>query len=174
MQCVNDSREVIDFLQRQENQSFFGEDRMVTFRFYRAGACVQLRQFFKDYVAGFTLHYEIEEYRGGIVVEIHSELPETLPAMHDFIYEQFKIGHALEFKGRTRENGRRSYRFATQQIEWHGRSLEDILADIKSAVDVLYRKYDAYLNYVEGYYAGKRGVDGCKSYSLFMQYCSQQ
>ena len=163
MTDVNDQREVIAFLRKDENRYIFGEGRDITGKWYakdRHGVCVQLRQFFGVAPQGATLHYEIEEYDNGINVEIHSE-PETPSNVHDFIKNQFEVC----IKSRT--GG--SYRFATIEISWKGRTLDDIVNDIKKAVDTLYRKYDAYLNYVEGYYAGKGDLGGCKSYTDFMR-----
>ena len=106
-----------------------------------------------------TLHYEIEEYEKGINVEIHSET-KTPSDVHTFIQKQFDV----QIKPGTNA----SYRFATIEIAWKGRTLDDIVNDIKKAVDTLYRKFDAYLNFVEGYYAGKGNLDGCKSYADFI------
>ena len=162
MANVNDPRGVIDFLRKDENKYIFGEGRDITGKWYakdRHGVCVQLRQFFGRTCQGATLHYEIEEYDNGINVEIHLETG-TPSNVHAFIKNQFEI----RFKPRTQK----SYRFATIEISWKGRTLDDIVNDINKAVDTLYRKYDAYLNYVEGYYAGKGNLDGCKSYANFM------
>ena len=76
MANVNDPREVIDFLRKDENKYIFGEGRDITGKWYakdRHGVCVQLRQFFGKAHQGVTLHYEIEEYDNGINVEIQSE-----------------------------------------------------------------------------------------------------
>lgn len=84
---VTDPREVIAFLREKENKSAFGVGREITHRFFnksRHGCCVQLRQFFRSIGNGFTLHYEIEEYDGGLGVEIHSET-KTPRNVHDFI-----------------------------------------------------------------------------------------
>ena len=162
MANVNAPREVIDFLRKDENKYIFGEGRDITGKWYakdRHGVCVQLRQFFGRTRQGTTLHYEIEEYDNGINVEIHSE-PGTPPDVHGFIKQQFNV----QFKPRTSE----SFRFATIEIAWKGRTLDDVVNDIKNAVDTLYRKYDAYLNYVEGFYSGKGKIVGCKSYKDFM------
>ena len=164
MQNVKDPREVIAFLREKENKSAFGVGREITHRFFnksRHGCCVQLRQFFRSLGNGFTLHYEIEEYDGGLGVEIHSET-KTPRDVHEFIRTQF-LKSDLEDKTNT------SYRFAVHQIGWRGRLLDEVIEDIKVAVDELYRKYDAYLNYIEGYYAGKGTVEGCKSYEDFMR-----
>ena len=163
MQKVTDPRDVIDFLREKENNSVFGVGRKITHRFFdksRHGCCVQLRQFFRDHGKGYTLHYEIEEYDGVIGVEIHSET-KTPRDVHDFIRTQF-LKPDLEDKTKA------SYRFAVHRIGWQGQELDNIIEEIKVAVDELYRKYDAYLNYVEGYYAGKGSVDGCISYDEFM------
>lgn len=163
MASVNDPHEVIDFLQKDENKYIFGEGRDITGKWYaknRHGVCVQLRQFFGRNNQGTTLHYEIEEYEGEINVEIHSET-ETPLNVHDFLKNQFKV----QIKSRTGT----SYRFATIGIPWKGRTLDDIVNEIKKAVDTLYRKYDAYLNYVEGYYTGKSNLNGCKSYTDFIK-----
>lgn len=160
---VNDPREVIDFLRKDENRYIFGEGRDITGKWYakkQHGVCIQLRQFFGKDNQGVSLHYEIEEYDNGINVEIHSETG-TPSDVHAFIQKQFEV----HIKPRTTD----SYRFATIGITWKGRTLDDIVNDIKKAVDTLYRKYDAYLNFVEGYYAGKGNLDGCKSYAAFMQ-----
>lgn len=159
---VNDPREVIYFLQKDENKYIFGEGRDITGKWYaknRHGVCVQLRQFFGKSHQGTTLHYEIEEYDGGVYVEIHSEA-KTPSDVHDFIKKQFEV--------RIKPGTNDSYRFATIGITWKGRTLDVVVNDIKKAVDTLYRKYDAYLNFVEGYYAGKGNLDGCKSYTDFM------
>ena len=163
MQNVTAPRDVIDFLRKKENKSVFGMGREITFHFYnksRPGCCVQLRQFFRSLGNDFTLHYEIEEYDGGLGVEIHSE-KYTPRDVHDFIRTQFLNA---DLKDRTKT----AYRFAVHWIDWQGRELDEVIEDIKVAVDDLYRKYDAYLNYVEGYYAGKGSVEGCKSYKEFM------
>ena len=165
MQNVTDPREVIDFLREDKNRNLFGVGREITYYFFnksRHGCCVQLRQFFRGYGNGVTLHYEIDEYAGGIGVEIHSE-PKTPKDVHEFMRRQFQY----EPKRGHDETG--SYRFAIQEIEWQGRSLDDVIVDVKAAVDELYRKYDAYLNYVEGYYAGKGTIDGCVSYRDFIR-----
>lgn len=162
MTNVNDPREVIDFLRKDENKYIFGEGRDITGKWYakgRHGVCVQLRQFFGKAHQGVTLHYEIEEYDNGINVEIQSET-KTPSDVHAFITKQFDV------RLKTSTNG--SYRFGTIEITWKGRTLDDIVNDIKKAVDTLYRKYDAYLNYVEGYYSGKGDLGGCKSYTDFM------
>ena len=163
MANVNDPREVIDFLRKDENKYIFGEGRDITGKWYakgRHGVCVQLRQFFGKARQGMTLHYEVEEYDNGIYVEIHSET-KTPSNVHAFIKKQFDV------RLKTSPDG--SYRFATIEITWKGRTLDDIVNDIKKAVDTLYRKYDAYLNYVEGYYSGKGSLVGCKSYTDFMR-----
>lgn len=160
---ANDPREVIAFLRKDENKYIFGEGRDITGKWYaqeRHGLCVQLRQFFGRARQGATLHYEIEEYDDGINVEIHSET-KTPPDVHAFIKKQFEV--------RIKPGTSNSYRFATIGITWKGRTLDDIVNDIKKAVDTLYRKYNAYLNYVEGYYAGKGDLNGCKSYTDFMR-----
>lgn len=162
MTNVNDPREVIDFLRKDENKHIFGEGRDITGKWYakdRHGVCVQLRQFFGRDHQGATLHYEIEEYDNGISVEIHSETA-TPSDIHDFIKKQFEV--------QIKPRNPKSYRFATIEITWKGRTLDDIVNDIKKAVDTLYRKYDAYLNYVEGYYSGKGDLVRCKSYTDFM------
>lgn len=162
MAIVNDPRGVIDFLQTNENKFIFGEGRDITGKWCpkgRHGVCVQLRQFFGRTHQGATLHYEIEECKNGIRVEIHSET-KTPSAVHAFIRKQFDV----QIKSRTNN----SYRFATIEIAWKGRMLDDVVNDIKKAVDILYRKYDAYLNYVEGFYSGKGEIAGCKSYTDFM------
>ena len=97
MQKVTDPREIIDFLRNKENKSVFGMGREITHYFYnssRHGCCVQLRQFFRDHGKGYTLHYEIEEYDGGIGVEIHSET-KTPWDVHDFIRTQF-LKHGVQ------------------------------------------------------------------------------
>lgn len=162
MANVNDPREVIDFLRKDENKYIFGEGRDITGKWYakdRHGVCVQLRQFFGRNHQGATLHYEIEEHKKKIYVEIHSET-KTPSDVHDFIKAQFDV----QIKPRTQN----SYRFATIEIMWKGRTPDDIVNDINKAVDTLYRKYDAYLNYVEGYYSGKGDLVGCKSYADFI------
>ena len=166
MLTVTDPREVIDFLRKKENRNFFGEGRSITGGWYaqgRHGVCVQLRQFFGRARQGMTMHYEIEECGNRISVEIHSESQTPTP-IHDFLREQFEGCHLLQIKSKT--NG--SYRFATIRISWEGCTLDVVVNDIKKAVDTLYRRYDAYLNYVEGYYSGKGGIEGCKSYTDFM------
>ena len=176
MHKVTDPREVIGFLRKDKNRNLFGAGREITHCFFnekKHGCCVQLRQFFHSLGNGFTLHYEIEEYRGGIGVEIHSELVETLPCVHTFIYNQFKDGHGLKLKGKARKGElkvNKAYRFAIHRIKWQeARDRDKVIEDIKVAVDELYRKYDAYLNYVEGYYFDKGTVRGCKSYVEFMR-----
>ena len=167
MQKITDPREVIGFLRKKENRDIFGEGRSITGGWYaqqRHGTCVQLRQFFGIAPLGYSLHYEIEECRDMINVEIHSETQTPTP-VHDFLREQFKECHSLQIKSKS--NG--SYRFATIRVSWEGCTLDEVLSDIKKAVDTLYRRYDAYLNYVEGYYAGKGGIEGCKSYTDFVQ-----
>ena len=117
MQKVTDPREIIDFLRNKENKSVFGMGREITHYFYnssRHGCCVQLRQFFRDHGKGYTLHYEIEEYDGGIGVEIHSET-KTPWDVHDFIRTQF-LKHDLKDK---KTNA--SYRFAVHRIGWQGK-----------------------------------------------------
>ena len=163
MKQVNDPREVIDFLLEDGNRNIFCEGRSITGGYYPLnkknphGVCVQLRQFFGEACQGTSLHYEVEEYRNGISVEIHSET-KTPRAVHDFIRNQVK----WKPKGR-----KGSFRFATRRVEWRGRALDDVIADITKEVDGLYRQYDAYLNYVETYYARKASVDGCKTYDAF-------
>ena len=163
MLSVNDPREVIDFLRKDENKYIFGEGRDITGQWYaqdRHGLCVQLRQFFGRARQGATLHYEIEEYDNRINVEIHSET-ETPQDVHAFIKKQFEV----QIKPGTGN----SYRFASIGITWNGRTLDDVVNDIKKAVDTLYRKYDAYLNFVEGYYSGKGNLDNCRYYVDFMR-----
>ena len=164
MQCVDNPSEIIEFLQREENRNAFGEGREIVRSFPSGhGCCAQLREFFGN--DGVALHYEIQVYRRNIFVGIHSE-GSTPQSVHMFIRNQFKY----TLKERQSETG--TYRFAIQKVDWKGRNFDDILADIKKAVDALYRKYDAYLNYVEGYYAGKGDVDGCKSYVDFTRVIS--
>lgn len=175
-EVVNDPREVIYFL--SETPNVLGKGKDVTGCFCPPlernphGICVQLRQFFRggnadDYT---SLHYEIEEYRKGLAVEIHSEMVEAHPSIHAFIYDQFKEGHGLRFKGRERKGKltvKKAYRFATISINWRGQKLCDILEDIKKAVTELYQKYDGYLNYLEKYYWERGTVDGGKSFEDF-------
>ena len=164
MQSVDKPSEIIEFLQREENRNAFGEGREIVRGFPAGhGCCVQLREFFGN--DGVALHYEIQVYRGRIVVEIHSE-GSTPRNVHEFMRNQFQC------TPRERQPETGTYRFATQEVTWQGRNFDDILADIKSAVDALYRKYDAYLNYVEGFFAGKGSVDGCKSYADFTRVIS--
>ena len=163
MLSVNDPRQIINILRKDENKYIFGEGRDVTGGWYvkeRHGSYVQLRQFFGRAHQGVTLHYEIEEYKGGIHVGIHSETG-TPQDVHDFIKKQFEV--------QIKQKHRASYRFAIIEIPWKGRTLDEIVNDVKKAVDTLYRKYDAYLNYVEGYYYGKGKTDGCKSYVDFIR-----
>jgi len=162
MASINDPRQIINFLRKDENKYIFGEGRDITGGWYgkdRHGICVQLRQFFGRARQGMTLHYEIEECERGIKVGIHSET-KTPSAVHDFIKEQFEV--------QIKPKPNVSYRFATIEISWKGRTLDDIVTDIKEAVDTLYRKYDAYLNYGEGCYAGKGNIVECKPYAEFM------
>ena len=165
MQNVTDPREVIGFLRKKENRNIFGEGRSITGGYWsdkenKHSLCVQLRQFFGRTRQGKTLHYEINETQGrGLNVEIHSET-NTPKIVHEFLKKQFE----WEPKG---SHG--AYRFATKSITWQGRAFDDIVSDIKKAIDDLYRKYDAYLNYVEGFYSGKCGMEGCKSYADFVQ-----
>ena len=108
-EVVNDPRDVIYFL--SETPNVLGEGKSVTGYYCPPlkknphGICVQLRQFFGGGTAETytSLHYEIEEYRKGIVVEIHSEMVEAFPSIHAFVYDQFKEGHELRFKGRERK-----------------------------------------------------------------------
>ena len=116
-----------------------------------------------------SLHYEIEAYHGDILVEIHSEMVTSLQAVHAFLYEQFKDKN-LRLKGRERNGNlivNRAYRFGTTKITCDD-SFDAILKRIKTAVNALYKDYDSYLKYVEGYYVGKGNVAGCNSYVDFM------
>ena len=175
-EVVNDPRDVIYFL--SETPNVLGEGKSVTGYYCPPlkknphGICVQLRQFFGGGTAETytSLHYEIEEYRKGIVVEIHSEMVEAFPSIHAFVYDQFKEGHELRFKGRERKGKltiKKAYRFATKTINWRGRKLGEILEDIKKAVAELYKEYDGYLNYLEKNYLERGMLDGCKSFEDF-------
>ncbi len=84
--------------------------------------------------------------------------------MHQYIRTQFE-SHGLKNRSRSK-----AYRFASQEISWRNQCLDKVLKLIKAAVDGLYRKYDKYLGYVEGYYASNKGsLEGCMSYDAFMR-----
>ena len=164
---VTNPREVVDFLQRDENRNWFGPGKAITHCHVppQGAACVQFRQFFPGDNPGNTLHYEVFAGTRGrgqwLVVEIHSE-GGTPPDVHQYIRTQFE-NHGLRNR---RCNG--AYRFASQNIPWRNRRLGEVLDGIKAAVDSLYRKYDEYLGYLEGYYARNRGsLEGCMSYAVF-------
>ncbi|MBR4654554.1 MAG: hypothetical protein IKO72_14435 [Kiritimatiellae bacterium] len=139
---------------------------------YHDGGCVHLGCFWGEFGPRKSLHYEIEAYYNCIRVEIHSEMVESLQAVHAFLYEQFKEKN-LGLKGRVREGNlvvNRAYRFATTQIACD-RSFDAILKEIKNAVNALYKDYDAYLAYVEKYYTTKQTLKSCQGYSDFMANC---
>lgn len=159
MPIVNDPREVIYHI--NENRNALGINRQVTSAYCppinenRHGICVQLRQFFGE----LALHYEIEEYGGGINVEIHSET-RTPQEVHEFLRSQFDT---------ISKGGNGSYRFATHRIAWRGRPPSDVVADIKKAVDDLYKTYDAYLSYVKSFFDNHDTMNGCRSYDTFKE-----
>ena len=159
-EVVKSNQDVIDFLRNSENQCIFGNDKKITETC--DSNCVKLKHFLGNPNDDrYGVHYEIQKNGDKIFAELHAEEHDTPLEIRDFLQNSL---------GLVRKPGpHKSYRGVTHEISCVGRPLACVVNDIDKAVCELYKKYEAYLDYVIKFWREHKSVDGCKYYDDFIK-----